>query len=177
MNEMFGTPHDCTHVIWGYDTTPQGELLVSTFTSRMHPVFPMAGHVLPVIYSWHVGIEFNKLAGSYKGALDPASAIDIVVPGVTQVQHPRHFGWFPSNASLGSVLGDLAASGLGSLGITWQSAPALTEVETYFAAKYHDGAPFGHDGRHGWLRVTPTRITSWDFRKIPGHLREPAADA
>jgi hypothetical protein len=72
VNEMFGTPHDCTHVISGYDTTPQGELLVSTFTSRMHPVFPMAGHVLPVIYSWHVGIEFNKLAGSYKGALDPA---------------------------------------------------------------------------------------------------------
>src|SRR5438105_1022500 len=53
----------------------------------------------------------------------------VVVPGVTQVQHPRYFGWFPSNASLGSVLGDLAASGLGALGITWQSAPALTEVE------------------------------------------------
>jgi aromatic-L-amino-acid decarboxylase len=53
----------------------------------------------------------------------------IVVPGVTQVQHPRYFGWFPSNASLSSVLGDIAASGLGALGITWQSAPALTEVE------------------------------------------------
>jgi len=53
----------------------------------------------------------------------------IVVPGLTQVQHPRYFGWFPSNASLASVLGDLAASGLGALGITWQSAPALTEVE------------------------------------------------
>ena len=72
VNEVFGTPHDCTHVISGYDTTPQGELLVSTFTSRMHPIFPMEGHVLPVIYSWHLGIEFNKLAGSYKGALDPA---------------------------------------------------------------------------------------------------------
>ena len=53
----------------------------------------------------------------------------IVVPGITQVQHPRYFGWFPSNASLASVLGDLATSGLGALGITWQSAPALTEVE------------------------------------------------
>jgi aromatic-L-amino-acid/L-tryptophan decarboxylase len=53
----------------------------------------------------------------------------IVVPGLTQVQHPRYFGWFPSNASLASVLGDLATSGLGALGITWQSAPALTEVE------------------------------------------------
>jgi aromatic-L-amino-acid/L-tryptophan decarboxylase len=54
---------------------------------------------------------------------------DVVVPGLTQVQHPRHFGWFPSNASLSSVLGDIASSGLGALGITWQSAPALTEVE------------------------------------------------
>mgnify|MGYP000008778615 FL=1 len=52
-----------------------------------------------------------------------------VVPGITQVQHPMHFGWFPSNASLASVLGDIASSGLGTLGISWESCPALTEVE------------------------------------------------
>ncbi len=52
-----------------------------------------------------------------------------VVPGVTQVQHPMHFGWFPSNAALSSVLGDIASSGIGSLGISWESSPALTEVE------------------------------------------------
>jgi aromatic-L-amino-acid decarboxylase len=62
----------------------------------------------------------------------------VIVPGLTQVQHPRHFGWFPSNASLASVLGDLAASGLGSLGITWQSAPALTEVEEVVVAWLRD---------------------------------------
>ena len=54
---------------------------------------------------------------------------DTIVPGVTEVQHPMHFGWFPSNASLASVLGDMASSGLGSLGISWESSPALTEVE------------------------------------------------
>ncbi len=53
----------------------------------------------------------------------------VVVPGMTQVQHPMHYGWFPSNASLASVLGDLASSGLGGLGISWESCPALTEVE------------------------------------------------
>jgi aromatic-L-amino-acid decarboxylase len=53
----------------------------------------------------------------------------IVMPALTQVQHPSHFGWFPSNASLASVLGDIASSGIGALGISWQSAPALTEVE------------------------------------------------
>ncbi len=54
----------------------------------------------------------------------------IIVPGVTQVQHPMHYGWFPSNASLASVLGDIASAGLGTLGISWESCPALTEVET-----------------------------------------------
>jgi aromatic-L-amino-acid decarboxylase len=54
---------------------------------------------------------------------------NIVVPGITQVQHPMHFGWFPSNASLASVLGDITSSGLGTLGISWESCPALTEVE------------------------------------------------
>ncbi len=45
------------------------------------------------------------------------------------VQHPMHYGWFPSNASLSSVLGDIASSGLGGLGISWESCPSLTEVE------------------------------------------------
>ena len=40
-----------------------------------------------------------------------------------------HFGWFPSNASLASVLGDIASSGIGGLGISWESCPSLTEVE------------------------------------------------
>src|SRR5579875_4048145 len=53
----------------------------------------------------------------------------VVVPGLTHTQHPRNFAWFPSNASLASVLGDLVAAGIGALGISWQSAPALTELE------------------------------------------------
>lgn len=54
---------------------------------------------------------------------------EIIAPGITEVQHPMHFGWFPANASLSSVLGDFASSGLASLGISWESSPALTEVE------------------------------------------------
>ena len=54
---------------------------------------------------------------------------DIVVPGLTHWQHPRYFGFFPGNAALSSVLGDLASSGLGVVGLSWQASPALTEVE------------------------------------------------
>ena len=53
----------------------------------------------------------------------------IVMPGITTWQHPRFFGYFPSNALLSSVLGDYVSTGLGVIGLAWQSSPALTEVE------------------------------------------------
>ncbi|HMD81773.1 MAG TPA: pyridoxal-dependent decarboxylase, partial [Anaerolineales bacterium] len=44
-------------------------------------------------------------------------------------QHPSFFGYFPANAELSSVLGDYLSTGLGVLGLSWQSSPALTELE------------------------------------------------
>ena len=71
LNEAFSTPHDAAHILSGYDTTQQGEILVSTFTAGMHPNKPMAGHILPAIFSWHLGVEFNPVAKSMTGQLDP----------------------------------------------------------------------------------------------------------
>jgi len=53
----------------------------------------------------------------------------IIVPGLSHWQHPRFFGYFPSNGTLASVLGDYVSTGLGVLGLAWQSSPALTELE------------------------------------------------
>jgi aromatic-L-amino-acid decarboxylase len=53
----------------------------------------------------------------------------VVVPGLSHWQHPRFFGYFPSNGELSSVLGDYVSTGLGVLGLSWQSSPALTEIE------------------------------------------------
>lgn len=72
LNIVFSLPHDSSHVFAGYDTSPRGELLVSTFTAAMHPVYPISGHVLPVIFSWHLGIKINDVARSATGAMDPA---------------------------------------------------------------------------------------------------------
>ena len=69
-SEEFTTPHDSAHVLSGYDTSVQGELLVSTFTAGMHVEQGLAGHILPVIASWHLGIPLSDLAGSATGALD-----------------------------------------------------------------------------------------------------------
>jgi hypothetical protein len=71
LNAKFSVPHDSAHVLTNYHTDPRGELLVSTFTASMHPKYPMAGHVLPVIFSWHLNVQINKVAKDAKGALDP----------------------------------------------------------------------------------------------------------
>ena len=71
LNAAFGTPHDSTHVISGYDTSARGELLVSTFTAGMHPINPMSGHILPVIFFFHFGEQLNDVGHAGKGGLDP----------------------------------------------------------------------------------------------------------
>jgi aromatic-L-amino-acid/L-tryptophan decarboxylase len=54
---------------------------------------------------------------------------NIIVPGLSHFQHPSFFGYFPANSELASVLGDYLSTGLGVLGLSWQSSPALTELE------------------------------------------------
>lgn len=71
LNAAFGTAHDSTHVISGYDTSARGELLVSTFTAGMHPLNPMSGHILPVIFFFHFGEQLNDVGHAGKGGLDP----------------------------------------------------------------------------------------------------------
>src|SRR5262249_14012837 len=53
----------------------------------------------------------------------------VILPGLSHWQHPGFFGYFPAIASLASVLGDYFSTGLGVLGLSWQSSPALTELE------------------------------------------------
>jgi len=57
----------------------------------------------------------------------------IILPGLSHWQHPSFFGYFPSNGELSSVLGDYLSTGLGVLGLSWQSSPALTELEEVVA--------------------------------------------
>jgi len=52
-----------------------------------------------------------------------------ILPALAHWQHPRFFGYFPSNGELSSVLGDYLSTGLGALGLNWQASPALTELE------------------------------------------------
>jgi aromatic-L-amino-acid/L-tryptophan decarboxylase len=53
----------------------------------------------------------------------------VVLPGLSLWQHPRFFGYFPANALHAGILADLVSTGLGVIGLSWQSSPAVTEVE------------------------------------------------
>jgi PPOX class probable F420-dependent enzyme len=48
---------------------------------------------------------------------------------------------------------------------TGEPVPELERVEHLHAHKYGDGQVH-YDGRHAWLRITPDKIVSWDFRKL-----------
>lgn len=55
---------------------------------------------------------------------------------------------------------------VGEVPRTGESDDALAGIEPMFARKYTGGDQMFHDGRHAWLRVKPSKIASWDFRKL-----------
>ena len=57
---------------------------------------------------------------------------------------------------------------VGEVPRTGEPADELSSLEPVFAAKYFGMDQMFHDGRHAWLRVVPTKIVSWDFRKLAG---------
>ncbi|MFF7331592.1 pyridoxamine 5'-phosphate oxidase family protein [Streptomyces sp. NPDC090306] len=51
---------------------------------------------------------------------------------------------------------------------TGELCAELDVPETLFARKYFQLEDMPHDGRHAWLRLTPEKTVSWDFRKLGG---------
>jgi aromatic-L-amino-acid decarboxylase len=89
---------------------------------------------LPVMSRVSPGAIKAQLAATPPQAAEGFEAVlgdldRVILPGLSHWQHPRFFGYFPSNGELSSVLGDYLSTGLGVLGLSWQSSPALTEVE------------------------------------------------
>ncbi len=70
----------------------------------------------------------------------------VIAPGISNFQHPHYYAYFPANAGLASTLGDLLSTGLGVVGLNWEAAPALTELETVTCDWYRQ--LFGLDD--GW---------------------------
>jgi nitroimidazol reductase NimA-like FMN-containing flavoprotein (pyridoxamine 5'-phosphate oxidase superfamily) len=54
---------------------------------------------------------------------------------------------------------------VGEVPRTGEPVSELENPERLYADKYSGGRIL-HDGRHAWLRITPDKIVSWDFRKL-----------
>ncbi|MEH0468833.1 pyridoxamine 5'-phosphate oxidase family protein [Streptomyces sp. B21-097] len=57
---------------------------------------------------------------------------------------------------------------VGEIPRTGELCAKLDAVETRFARKNFGLDAMPHDGRHAWVRLTPEKVVSWDFRKLGG---------
>lgn len=89
--------------------------------------YPVMAQVAPGDIKAKFPVSPPQKAESLDGILRDIEAS--IMPGISHWQHPSFYAYFPANAHFGSVLGDLVSSGLGVVGVSWQSSPALTEVE------------------------------------------------
>ena len=88
----------------------------------------------PVMSAVEPGALKAQLPSAPPEAAEPFESVlsdveKLILPGLSHWQSPRFFGYFPSNGELASVLGDYLSTGFGVLGLSWQSSPALTELE------------------------------------------------
>jgi aromatic-L-amino-acid decarboxylase len=54
---------------------------------------------------------------------------DLIVPALTNWQHPRFFAYFAVTASEPGILAELLAAAMQQVAITWRASPASTELE------------------------------------------------
>jgi aromatic-L-amino-acid/L-tryptophan decarboxylase len=101
---------------------------IATYRERLAAGdFPVQARVRP-------GELIARLPAAAPETAEPVDSIlrdveTLILPGITHWQHPRFFGYFPTGGSLASVLGDMLSTGFGVIGLNWQAAPALTELE------------------------------------------------
>jgi aromatic-L-amino-acid/L-tryptophan decarboxylase len=89
---------------------------------------------LPVVPDVRPGDVLARLPGSAPTSAEPFTAVladvdEVVVPALTNWQHPSFFAYFPANTSYPSILGELLSAGLGVQGMSWVTSPACTELE------------------------------------------------
>lgn len=53
-----------------------------------------------------------------------------IMPGIVHWNHPNFFAYFPAGNSFPSILGEMLSAAFGTIGFSWASSPAATELET-----------------------------------------------
>jgi aromatic-L-amino-acid decarboxylase len=83
---------------------------------------------------------------------------ELIVPALTNWQHPRFFAYFAITASEPGILAELLAATMNQVAIRWQASPASTELElrTVDWVRQLLGLP---DGWHGHIEDTASTST------------------
>jgi aromatic-L-amino-acid/L-tryptophan decarboxylase len=83
---------------------------------------------------------------------------DLIVPALTNWQHPRFFAYFSVTASEPGILAELISATLNQVALVWRASPASTELElrTVDWVRQLLGLP---DGWHGHIEDTASTST------------------
>ncbi len=83
---------------------------------------------------------------------------ELIVPGLTNWQHPRFFAYFAVTASEPGILAELLAAAMNQVALHWRASPASTELELRVVDWVRQllGLP---DGWHGHIEDTASTST------------------
>jgi aromatic-L-amino-acid decarboxylase len=83
---------------------------------------------------------------------------ELIVPALTNWQHPRFFAYFAVTASEPGILGELLSAAVNQVALNWRASPASTELElrTVDWVRQLLGLP---DGWHGHIEDTASTST------------------
>lgn len=89
---------------------------------------------LPVLARTRPGELFDSLPSSAPDQSETFAAImtdfdNLVMPAVTQWNHPRFFAYFACTGSTPAILGEMLAAALNTNGLHWKTSPAVAELE------------------------------------------------
>jgi aromatic-L-amino-acid decarboxylase len=109
----------------------------------------------PVLAQVEPGALRATLPGRAPERAEPFAAVlrdldEVLMPGLTHWQSPRHFAYFANTASEPGILAELLVATLNQVGILWRASPALQELEEVTLAWLADllGLP---EGLHGHI--------------------------
>jgi len=127
-------------------------------TCRVATIGPDGPHATPLWFCWHDGlIWIYSITRSKRWAdLRKDPRVGIVVDAGVEYLELRGV----ELVGTAEIVGEVPRTG--------EPHDELAPVEAQFAKKYFDLDEMFFDGKHAWLKIVPSRITSWDFRKIGG---------
>ena len=118
---------------------------------------------LPVLAQVAPGELSAKLPPAAPEAGEPFANVlrdldDLIVPALTNWQHPRFFAYFAVTASEPGILAELISAALNQVALHWRASPASTELELHVVDWVRQllGLP---DGWHGHIEDTASTST------------------